>query len=281
MERQQAWRKIATYLVLVAVFTVLATALLAPTHLPSRLKAAGNMWVPGLSAIFVKLVFDRSLKGLGLTKSGGVWLVVALALPAAYALPVYLSVWVAGLGGFDPERWAGAIPYYTASSGAATALAVLLTLGLFDKLSRALGEEIGWRGFLLPELAKVMSLRAAGLLSGAIWTLWHMPAFFYEGYNSGNVPLAYQLGCFAVMVTSSALFYAWIRMESQSVWPAAMLHAAHNLLVQSILDQATVNGPRTLLFTGEFGCGLAVTSVVVAWLVWPRLAPKTRLTPRR
>ena len=265
--RRASWRKIAMFLVLVAVLTALSTILVTHVAMPARLAVTIGMWMPGVSAILVKLVFERRLAGLGFGRSGGRWLMVALLLSLAYALPVYLLTWLSGWGGFAPGRWAAAVPYIPAPANALAALGLLLTVGLADKFSRALGEEIGWRGFLVPEFLKVTSFRTASLITGAIWALWHMPAILFEGYNAGAVPLSYQIACFAVMVISSGVFYAWLRVRSDSVWPPALLHAAHNLIVQSIFDQATANGPSTFYVTGEFGIGLALTTAAVALVV--------------
>jgi membrane protease YdiL (CAAX protease family) len=263
-DRRAAWRRIGTFVILVAIFTALSTYMLLHSQLPGRLKFTIVMWVPGLSAIAVKLVFDHTLKGLGFARSGGRWLLVALLLPLAYALPVYLPVWLTGIGGFAPGRWGAAVPYLAAPGSAGAAIALLLTVGLLDKLSRALGEEIGWRGFLVPEFLKLMPLAPAGLITGAIWAVWHVPAILFGGYNASGIPLGYQLACFFVMVISSGVFFAWIRQRSDSVWPPALLHAAHNLFIQSFFDQATVNGPTTLYITGEFGAGLAFTACATA-----------------
>src|SRR5215469_2089888 len=106
-----AWTRIAAFVVLVAVFTGLATVYVPHLAIPPRLKFTIVMWVPGLCGIALKLFFDGSLKGLGLGTSGGKWLLFGLLLPIAYALPVYLGVWLSGAGGFDPMRWGTALPY--------------------------------------------------------------------------------------------------------------------------------------------------------------------------
>jgi membrane protease YdiL (CAAX protease family) len=270
-EKREAWRKIAAFVAAVAVAECVAVYALQGAAIPGRLKFTIIMWGPALCAIAVKLLFERRRSGLvqslGLTRSGGRWLLVALFLPLAYALPVYLVTWASGVGGFDPARWSAAVPYLTAPGGAASSLGLLLTLGLLDKLSRALGEEIGWRGFLVPECLKVMPFARAGFFTGTIWALWHVPGILFAGYNAGNIPLGYQMGCFFVMVITSGVFFAWLRVASNSVWPCALLHAAHNLFIQSIFDQATVNGPNTLYVTGEFGAGLALTSAATALIV--------------
>ncbi len=280
-DRVAVWRRIGTFVALVAVFTGLATWLITHVDMPLRLRFTFVTWVPGTCAIAVKLFFDRSLKGLGLGRSGGKWLLVGLLLPLAYAALVYLPVWFTGRGGFDPSRWGAAIPYLGDPGTPIAALGVLLTAGLLDKLSRALGEEIGWRGFLVPEVLKLMPLWATGLFTGVIWTVWHLPAILFAGYNSGGPPIAYQIGCFAAMVIPSGILYAWLRQVSGSVWPCALMHAAHNLFVQSIFDQATVNGPSTLWITGEFGFGLALTTIAAVLVLipfWKRRASAPQTT---
>jgi membrane protease YdiL (CAAX protease family) len=266
-DRGRIWLRILAYVVLVAALTALTTVFVTHADLPRRLKAFIGMWMPGTSGIVVKLIFDRSLKGLGLDRTGGKWLLIGLFLPVAYALPVYGLTWATGQGGFDASRWAEAVPYFPHAPTALAALGLLLTVGLVDKLGRALGEEIGWRGFLVPECLKIMPLWVAGLFTGAIWWSWHLPAILLGDYHSAGPSFAYQIACFAVMVIPSGILYAWVRQGSVSVWPCALMHASHNLFIQSVLDQATVNGPKTPWITGEFGFGLAITSTITVLVV--------------
>ena len=42
----------------------------------------------------------------------------------------------------------------------------------------AVGEELGWRGFLLPRLGQLTGMTAASWIMGVLWSLWHVPAFF-------------------------------------------------------------------------------------------------------
>ncbi len=69
------------------------------------------------------------------------------------------------------------------------------TYGLIRSVSSALGEEIGWRGFLVPELSKATSFTLTSLISGIVWSLWHYPILIYGDYNAGT-PTWYGLTCF-------------------------------------------------------------------------------------
>jgi uncharacterized protein len=165
-------------------------------------------------------------------------------------------VWVAGLGGVDLARFQ-------------TGVAPFVILGSLHSLASATGEELGWRGFLVPTLARTMSFGRTALLSGAIWATWHVPLILFADYNAGT-PAWFSVPCFAIMVIAIAVPMAWLRLRTRSVWPAAIMHASHNLYVQGFFDRVTVDTGATRWLTTEFGAGLAVTIGVTAWLFWRR-----------
>ncbi|UCC50697.1 MAG: CPBP family intramembrane metalloprotease [Anaerolineaceae bacterium] len=59
------------------------------------------------------------------------------------------------------------------------------TLGVLQARLPALGEEIGWRGFMVPQLAKLTSFNKTALIGGVIWGIWHVPIIIFGGYNNG------------------------------------------------------------------------------------------------
>jgi membrane protease YdiL (CAAX protease family) len=69
------------------------------------------------------------------------------------------------------------------------------------------------------------------------------------------------------MVIGLATIMAWLTLRSRSLWPAAILHATHNLFVQAVFDGATIEGPDANWLTGEFGIGLAIAIGLAAWLL--------------
>lgn len=258
----------------ITIFLALMLGLSAITWVPQiaagkmhPLWILGTMWSPGIAAIVTKLVVQGSLRGMGWRPRTAALLALAYVLPLLYALPVYAPAWLSGLGTFDEGQWivnVGLSPW--------TGLALIVTAGLASSLISATGEEIGWRGLLVPELMKLTSFRNAALVSGAVWAAWHMPLLLFAGYRGQGTPLAYSLACFAAMVLGLSVIMAWLTVTSRSLWPAVMLHAAHNLFVQNVFDLATVEDDRTNYVTGEFGVGLAVTVAVTA-VVLLRIAP--------
>lgn len=59
----------------------------------------------------------------------------------------------------------------------------------------ALGEEIGWRGFLVPQLAKLTTFTWVAIISGIIWALWHFPLAIMGMYVA-ETPLWWSLPIF-------------------------------------------------------------------------------------
>jgi membrane protease YdiL (CAAX protease family) len=151
------------------------------------------------------------------------------------------------------------------------AFGFITVVNLLPSVFFSLGEELGWRGFLVPELTKWMSIRNAGLLSGLIWSVWHLPGILGADYHTEGTPLAYQIVCFFIMVISGGVIFAWVRMKSGSVWPAVILHAVHNNVIQSFFDRITADTGYTRYFVGEFGLALPLVMMVIAMILWKKL----------
>ncbi len=140
-------------------------------------------------------------------------------------------------------------------------------MGAIKSLMFTTGEEVGWRGLLVPELAKTTSFRNVALISGLIWAGWHMPLVLGADYRGGGTPVVFSILCFTVMAVAMSFIMAWITIKSASLWPAALLHASHNLFVQAVFDSATIDKGSTNWWTGEFGAGLAITTAIAAFLI--------------
>ena len=104
-----------------------------------------------------------------------------------------------------------------------------LTGGIIN-LPFALGEELGWRGYLLPHLCQSMSIHRAILFSGAIWGLWHAP-MIAMGHNYGTgYPTAPWGGILAMIVFCivCGTFLSYLTIRTGSALPAAIGHGALN-----------------------------------------------------
>lgn len=287
----RVWKKVACFYALTMLFSAVFDAFVlhaGKMDAGNLLYVTGAMWSPALAAFATKALFREGIRELpwrlGPTKYG--WL--GYLIPIAYALPVYLFVWLTGLGGFAEAAFvastAETFGWRNLSPASTLTLFLLLTatIGLVGKTSRALGEEIGWRGFLVPELAKVVGFTGIALISGAMWAIYHFPVLIFADYNAGT-PVWFGLGCFTVGVIAESFIYTWITLRSGSLWPAAILHGSHNLWVQSILTPLTRDTGPTKFIVDEFGIGLVVTAVIAAFICWTKrgeldLSPTVRQT---
>ncbi|MGN0715816.1 MAG: CPBP family intramembrane glutamic endopeptidase [Anaerovoracaceae bacterium] len=172
-------------------------------------------------------------------------MVMAYIIPLILCLPVYGLAWVTGIGSLGE---------FSISQ-----IFVFAVAGVFINCIAAAGEEIGWRGFLLTELRQIVPVRLASVIIGIVWFLYHAPLILFSDYNNGNIP--YSLLCFFIMVMGFTLIASWLCIKARSFWPAVLLHASHNVFVQSIFDSITVTGKYTRLFTSEFGMGLAIAYI--------------------
>jgi uncharacterized protein len=292
MDRKQDNLALACYLTLVVLFSSIFYALIvASGHVGA---GAGNyvgglMWCPALAAFLTVYLRRLDPHSLGLGWGGGRYAAIGYLTPLAYAAPAYALVWLFG-GGFFPDPNAiGAIGTKLGWNIASPAVFVslyLLLLGsttIISSLAHALGEEIGWRGFLAPHLAGRLGFTGAAIVTGLIWTAWHLPLLLFADYNSGT-PWWFALACFTVMVVGLSFILAWLRLKSNSVWPCAILHASHNLFIQGFFSPLTgAKGSITPYLIGEFG--VAVPALVVLFAIgfwWARpSAPLTPLAPPR
>jgi membrane protease YdiL (CAAX protease family) len=70
------------------------------------------------------------------------------------------------------------------------------------------------------------------------------------------------------MVLGLNFAFTWLRLKSGSLWPAVLLHAAHNLFIQAFFNHLTSDTGITAYVIDEFGIGLALMAPVVAYLFW-------------
>jgi len=272
----RTWKKIGCFYALTMIFSGIFQVFVlraGKMDAGNLFYVTGSMWSPAFAAFATKRIFGESIRDL--PWRWGSWKYVRLGylIPVAYALPIYLAVWLTGLARFADgefiEKTAETFGWRGFPAIATLALFILFTasIGLVGKTSRALGEEIGWRGFLVPELSKVVGFGGVGLISGAMWAVYHFPILIFADYNAGT-PVWFGLGCFTLGVIAESFVFAWLTLRSASLWPAAIMHGAHNLWIQSILTPLTTDAGPTEYLIDEFGIGLVITTLIAAIIVW-------------
>jgi membrane protease YdiL (CAAX protease family) len=243
----------------------------------------GLMWCPAAAAILTCGITGRPLRTLGWRCGPGRYLAWSYFIPLIYAAATYGVVWATGLGGFYDTAFVDHLVSRFGNVPPAAAIVFYLvfqgTIGMIFSCLTALGEEIGWRGFLVPELARRTSFTRTVLISGAIWSLWHYPVLLFADYNAGTEAW-YGLLCFTVMVLGISFIFAWMRLKSDSLWTGVLLHGSHNLFIQSFFDPITKDTGRTRYIIGEFGAGLAIASILVGAYFWSRRGEVTAASAR-
>ncbi len=138
---------------------------------------AGLMWCPAAGAFLTCKLTGREIRSLGWKWGKARYQAFSYVIPPAYATVTYAVVWITGLGRLYSRKFVdeitrgfglGALP---PGVSIVLYLALASTAGMVFSCSSALGEEIGWRGFLVPELARRMNFGSTALVSGCIWSL--------------------------------------------------------------------------------------------------------------
>jgi uncharacterized protein len=263
------------YLQLVLAFSsVVWTLIIGSGHLDMGfgLVIPAIMWCPALAALATCRLLGRELRALGWQWPNIKYIVTAYLVPLAYTSVAYGTVWALRLAGWNSEfvsAVAHALGLRSLPAWASFTLCIffMATGGVIQNLSMTLGEEIGWRGLLVPELAKQMSFTKACFVSGFVWAVWHSPLLLFADYNTGTNRW-YALGCSTVTCVSLSFILAWLRLKSDSLWPPALFHASHNLFVPIIFDNLIRNTGQTLWYTTVFGAALAIASALFAFYFW-------------
>ena len=184
------------------------------------------MLCPALAVIAVKLLTREGWSGLGFKPRFRGHIRHYLA---AWFLPLLACLLGAALWFLlNPDRFS---TQTLAASGLTPAyLAFALLFAPFLNLIPAAGEELGWRGWLLPHLKERCGTAKAVVYSGLIWGLWHGPMIAL-GHNYG---LSYPgfpwtgILMFCLICLGLGSFLSWLRLKTDSFWPAALAHGFFN-----------------------------------------------------
>jgi uncharacterized protein len=256
---RSARRGLTAYLLGVAALTAILEGALIINHQPALFNVL--MFVPGFVALAVRLArhegFDDVSFGWGGPRTG-LAIALSIALPIGVGAVGYGLAWILGLVQLNiPDTLPGGSPIGR--------FAILLLLGggvnAFFGLVLAAGEEIGWRGYMLPRLigARIPFAVFAG---GVIWGLWHLPMILSGVYAAGPNPVE-SAAVFMISVVSLGFLIARVRLATGSIWPAVVMHATWNAVIQNVFDRVS-DGAQAQVWVGESGLLIAGTLVILA-----------------
>jgi membrane protease YdiL (CAAX protease family) len=209
---------VLTFLILVFLLAspILATSIM---NIPFELLVIYASWTPNIAAFIVlglvlreKGGITRLISGWGKWRTGVKWYLAALSpvLIAGVGFAIYLIMG----GDYSPpdQPFAGQI----------------LPIILFSLITGATGEELGWRGFLLPRLQTRYNALVATILVGIVWALWHLPLWFIPG-SVWQESIPYW--AFALAIISSSFLYTWVvNSTGGSMVMASLIHFILNFV---------------------------------------------------
>jgi uncharacterized protein len=226
-----------------------------------------HMFGPTLATLFMLLVVTRdgyssaAWRALGLHRGAGLsrWMLALFGPLLIVGIP-YLVVWSSGVG-------QAALPAgYTFAS---LPLELLAMLGI--NTAFALGEEIGFRGYLLPQFTHLGTTRAM-LLTGLMHGLWHFPLMWLT-------PLYPVLGSWFIIgpvvlltLTFGGVFYGFLQLNTGSVWVTTLGHGAVNgYLAIFMLFNVTASPMIVEFLATEKGvlmlaCTALTAGVIIYWM---------------
>ncbi len=237
------------------------------------------MWAPGIAAIIATKKADGSLAALNIKTLGPkryylwAWLLFPVLSVLTGAVTVLFRV-----AEFDPElslvRDALAASLETVTLDPMTIIslqvgAAILIAPLFNMIF-AFGEELGWRGFLLPKLLPLGEWKAI-ILSNVIWGLWHAPAIV-QGLNYPGYPVlgVLMMVVFTVLV---GIILSWLYLNTRSPWAPALAHGSINAVASLSLMFLAPGFNSALGGTLASVMGWIPLGVFVLWLILSRRVP--------
>ena len=229
------------------------------------------MYTPLAATLLMLLIVTPD----GRTKAG--WASLGLHRPGFKAWPAAILVPLVVLGGSYAIVWSSGLAGFGLTGDleglAVWMLPVFALIIIVQHLATgALGEEIGWRGYLLPRLVEALGPRWALPLSGFLHGLWHLPIVLLTPLYHADGNLLIVLPLMLTGSTVLGVILGYLRLATGSVLPAAIMHSSINVF-WALLRMSTVAAPPlvTEYLAGESGvlplAGYAIAAAVVALLL--------------
>ena len=197
-----------------------------------------RMYAPFLGAVCAAIVSRAGLGALrrwGLRLGRARWIPLGIALPYTfYALAIPLAMAV-GITVTNPIYSIPKLEYMLTkipNPSLILALALVNTViaGCTINTAAAIGEEMGWRGYMLTTLSPKLGLYGAAVAIGIVWSLWHAPLILLAGFNYPHHPNLEGLAAFTGFCVALSVACSVLRAKSGSILPPAFLHGNLNAL---------------------------------------------------
>jgi membrane protease YdiL (CAAX protease family) len=224
------------------------------------------MWPPALAVVVAHRLEGgrwRDLRNLFRFRRGtGRWFLVAWLCPLGlFALSVLPLLFLRE--GVPRDVLSGEQTSEPGMGPLALHVAWGISVGPFFNAIFAIGEEWGWRGYLLPRMVRWLGLSKGLSFHAALWGLWQLPVAMLVRGPTEN-PLRdgalYFLFCFGFGV-----LLGWLWGESKSFWPPALAHATL-MAFNDLLPLLSPSGDNALVGSPWSPLGLVLLAALLAWL---------------
>ena len=254
--------KATIFTVLVLVLALVAALLIRVLDITGGFGAVLYMTTPTLAVLVMLLVVTPE----GYTREG--WKVLGLhrlglkAWSIAFLAPLLVGVVATAI------VWATPLAKFVMPDDAVSQIVGFFIGVVFATLTLSLGEELGWRGYLLPQLLPA-GWTWAFVLVGLIWAAWHMPLIFLTPiyHSAGNRLIVLPL--FVATIVAGSFFFGYLRVWTGSVWPASIAHSSHNVAWSTLAAFTVTSNPVVVneYLVGDNGILiLAGTAIAALWL---------------
>ena len=190
------------------------------------------------------------------------WYLAAIVLlPALQFVSVLLTAWLTEVPvDFSHPMVRDLVPV------SAPLFALVIPWLIFEILTN--GEEMGWRGYVLPRLQTKYNALTASLVLGVIWSVWHLPKFFGTGTSGGR-----SFFWFTVFCMAASVLYTWMyNNTSGSLLLVTLFHAANNTAGMFLpVSFAVAGGILSNLMTVLY----VTTAIVVTIVAGPERLSRT------
>lgn len=192
-----------------------------------------QMAIPAICVFLTsKLLPSYRMRVRGIRSARRAWYLWAFVVPIIVNSAAWILTCVLGFARFDfslPNAETLGASFLTPANGGPELAGLAVVQGMLLApvlmLPLTLGEELGWRGFLLPRLLPLDRVRAI-LVHSVVWGVWHAPlVLIVQDHSNHPVIAVLQMVILSVFVGT---FLSWIYFASHSLIVPALAHGAMN-----------------------------------------------------
>lgn len=228
------------------------------------------MWMPAISAFITSLIYKDRIRNYGWRLNKTKYLGYAYLFPIIVGCIAYGLAWILGVIEFYGDeasnyKWVRMLGIDTPASVSIGILSKILLASVIT-LPFALGEEIGWSGFLTRKLLKLTSISKTSLIVGLYWAVWHYPAIIEGDVYGYGAPLWIALPGFTLVLIGLSFFRSYLVSRSKSLWTGSILHVSHNVITMGIFFDLTFKTKYAAYFVSETGIITGIVYIFAAIL---------------